>query len=134
MTPYNQILQNAKDKLEASVSDVLFFIGLKQAVPRYPACCIHLGRSVEKPSTFGGGRLRLVPVIFTAMVQGLAGRESAYVQLAERTAEIEEELRRTDFLSQETSLVSTEFVGNPIFSDNNLIMQAQMTLNVEVDV
>jgi hypothetical protein len=135
MTPYRDLLTLIKGKLEEEISGLMIFVGLKQAVPKYPACCVHIGRSAEKAETFAGGRSRVIPFIFTVMVQGLAGREDGYLNLADLTARVEDVIRQSDFLEDySSSLVATEFVGNPIFSDNNLVMQAQMVLMVEVGV
>ncbi|MEZ4812508.1 MAG: hypothetical protein R2883_03335 [Caldisericia bacterium] len=134
MTPYKELLLEAKTNLAEALDDVLIFIGLKQAVPKYPACCLHLAKTTEKPETFAGGKNVLIPLILTVMVQGLTGKEDGYLKLSELTAEIESVVRNKNFLSSSSSLVATEFIGNPIFSDNSFILQSQLMVVVEVKI
>ncbi|HOO96958.1 MAG TPA: hypothetical protein PKV16_04715 [Caldisericia bacterium] len=135
MIPYRQIIEEMKASIETRFPTLQVFAGHKMAVARYPSCGVTFSPAREKPQTIGGGKTKTLGVTLSVMVKELTGKENGYLALTDLVSEVEDAIREPDFLESYTAvLVETEFVKNPVYLDNTFIVQAQLSLQIELNI
>ncbi|MBP6928765.1 MAG: hypothetical protein KBC24_04235 [Caldisericia bacterium] len=134
MTPYREILLQAKDALEMKFPGVEVVLGPRQLAKQFPCLALSIAPSEGRATTIGGGRESIIGLTISVLSRDYQGREQGYLALADIISRIEEEATEPTFLpSYLVRHVETNFSLEPFYHENQFVLQGAVGLQVEVE-